>query len=106
MEKTHANRYTCSIALLAKSNMVLRTIFNISYDEKFDLYHVDGNSVQAKKRIERYELMLKILENPHSCKAISRKIHLKPKYTRRHLEYLYENGILNKKAGKYYACMG
>ena len=98
-EQTHDD---CSIALLAKHSPSLRKVNELSFAEKCELYKISGNTKALENRIERYEKILEILQNPCSCTVVSKKLFLKPKHTRRHLEYLYQNGLLKKRDGIYY----
>ncbi|MDO4492125.1 MAG: hypothetical protein Q4B85_13775 [Lachnospiraceae bacterium] len=98
-EKTHDD---CSIAIMAKSNYALRSLNNLSFEEKCDVYGIRRKGKTAKKRIQRYEQILEILQTPANCAAVSRKIYLKPKHAWRHLKHLCDNGLLVKIDGLYY----
>lgn len=98
-EKTHDD---CSIAIMAKSNYALRSLNNLSFEEKCDVYGIRHKGKTAKKRIQRYEQILEILQTPANCVAVSRKIYLKPKHAWRHLKHLCDNGLLVKMDELYY----
>ena len=98
-EKTHDD---CSIAIMAKSNHVLRNLTDLMFEEKCEVYGVSRRGKNADRRIQRYEKILDILQSPSSCVTVSRKLYLKPKYTCRHLKHLCDNGLLVKRDGLYY----
>ncbi len=89
----------CSIALLSRKNDILRSIDELSMMEKCDLYGIARCDVRGVKRVIRYELILELLQKPFTCNAISRKIYLKPQYTRRYLENLCAVGLVRCKNG-------
>ncbi len=91
----------CSIALLSRENGALHSLGGFSIAEKCDLYGIMNCDRQAIKRIARYDLILELLQQPSTCKAISNKIHLKPKYTKRHLKKLSAVGLAKCVDGVY-----
>ena len=92
----------CSIALLSCENDVLHSFGKCDYFEKCELYGVKQSDKRAKKRVERYDLILSLLQNPSTLNNVSRKIHLNPQYTKRHLEHLRTIGIVKCKKGLYH----
>lgn len=88
--KTHDD---CSIALLSREYGILHSLSGFSIAEKCNLYGILYCSKCAVKRITRYDLILELLKQPSTCKGISNKIHLKPKYTKRHLKRLCDLGL-------------
>lgn len=91
----------CSIAILSHENESLRTLEKLTYVEKCDLFGVSISSRMANKRVARYDLILDILQQPANVVTVSRKIHLKIKYTRRHLEFLQSLGLVKFENGMY-----
>lgn len=91
----------CSIALMSRENNILHPMYKLTFAEKCDLYDVNYKGKTAKKRVERYDEILNLIKKPMTCEALSRKIHLEAKYTRRHLEHLHSIGLL-KKTNNYY----
>lgn len=92
----------CSIALLSKINETLRPIIKLSYVEKCELYSIRNNNKNGRKRVARYDMMLQILQTKHHYTALAKKIRLKPRYTKRHLEHLLSIGVIKCKNGFYY----
>lgn len=94
IDKTHDD---CSIALLSKPSNLLRTVTDLSFEEKCALYRVNNNDANCCQRIERYDLIVDLLKQTNcSCDAVSKKIKLNPKHTKRHLEHLISVGLIKK----------
>lgn len=91
----------CSIALLSRENEVLHSYEKLQYNEKCALYNISSKNKAARKRIARYEMVLEHSKTPTTCYAMSRKIHIKPKYARKHLEKLHSIGLLRCSNGFY-----
>lgn len=91
----------CSIALLSRENSILHSFHNLSVSEKCELYGIMNCDKHAIKCVARYDLILELLQKPSTCKAISNKIHLKPKHTKRHLKKLCAAGLVTLADGKY-----
>ena len=92
----------CSIALLSRENGVLHSLGEFDIAEKRELYGISYYDRCIKKRIERYDRILELLQKPSSCKAISKSIYLKSKYTKRHLEKLCTVGLAKYSEGIYH----
>lgn len=91
----------CSIALLSRESGVLHSLCELDFAEKCNLYGIIGCDRCTIKRIARYDLILELLKKPSTCKVISKKIHLKPKYTKRHLKKLCTMGLVKCTDGVY-----
>lgn len=91
----------CSIALLSRESGILHSLAGFSISEKCELYGILKRDRRTIKRIARYELILELLQQPSTCKTISRKIHLKPEYTKRHLKHLSSIGLVKCENGVY-----
>lgn len=91
----------CSIALLSRESGVLHSLSEFDFAEKCNLYDIMSCDRRAIKRIARYDLILDLLQKPSTCKAISDKIHLKPKYTKRHLRKMCAMGLVKCTNGVY-----
>lgn len=92
----------CSIALLSREGGVLHSLRGFDIAEKCDLYGIMCCDRRTIKRIARYDLILDLLRKPSTCKMISNKIHLKPKYTKRHLKKLCDVGLVKCADGVYH----
>ena len=91
----------CSIAILARPIGALYSLENLSFEERLKLFQIDLTDPHVKKRIARYDMIICLLTVPQSLQQISRKIHLNPKYTKRHLNQLFEAGIITKVGSQY-----
>ena len=99
LTRTHDD---CSIALLSRENGVLHSLREFDTAEKCDLYGVMRCDRRVKKRIARYDLILGCVQKPSTCWSISKRIHLNPKYTKRHLKKLCAAGLVQYAAGNYH----
>ena len=96
--KTHDD---CSIALMSRDGEHIHSIDKMTDKEKCEVYGINSNDKAIKKRVKRYDEIVDITATPERCVAISKKIHLKPRYTKRQLEYLCELGLLKCENGLY-----
>lgn len=88
----------CSISIM--HNSYFKEYKNLSFSEKVLLLNLDTTKKHLKKQFKKYDNIIINLKIPQSLKGISRKIYLKPKYTKKYLNYLIsinyvkcENGI-------------
>lgn len=98
--KTHDD---CSIVLMSRDSEHIHSIEEMTYKEKCEVYKISPNDKHVKKRIRRYDAIVMTIDKPEGCVTISQKIHLKPKYTRKQLNYLCELGLFKYKNGLYYS---
>lgn len=91
----------CSIAILARSSAMLCPIDTLGFKERQELYGIKGAERCVHKRVSRFDTILTITEAPCSLMQIARKIHLKPKYARKHIDRLIALGLLVNKRGLY-----
>lgn len=87
----------CSIAILARPSKILSSIDALDLKEKQELYRIKEGRHCTYKRVNRYDAILAITETPSSIRRIAKNIHLKPKYTKKHLDKLISLGIIIKK---------
>ena len=92
----------CSIALLSRENKILHSFSQLNYKQKCELYMIKFHDKSAKKRTMRYDSIIELLQKPLTCCAVSNKIHLPPKYTKKHLEHLRVIGLIKFTNGFYY----
>lgn len=90
----------CSIAILAKSNGE-QQYFDLPEREKQTLLQINADAPNAKKRLERYETILNMLQTPHNRVQIARAIHIKPKHIKKHLDRLIKLGLVERNGGAY-----
>lgn len=91
----------CSIAILARPSAMLCPIDTLGFKERQELYGIGGEKYCVHKRVNRCDAILAITETPHSLIQIARKVHLKPKYARKHVDRLISLGLLSKKGNQY-----
>lgn len=91
----------CSIAILARHSATLRPMTALSFTERQDLYEIAGLGRYIRRRIRRYDEILSIAKEPISLKQIAKKIHLRSKYAKRHIDKLLSLGLLSLKGSFY-----
>ena len=91
----------CSIAILARPSAILCSIDTLGFKERQELYGIGEDQRCVHKRVNRCDAILAITETPCSIKQIAKKIHLKPKYARKHIDRLVSLGLLSKKRNHY-----
>lgn len=89
----------CSIAMLVKTNDAFKGYLRLDNEQKCKLLGVDFSA--SKKIIRRYDDILVYLQNKHSVLQIARRIHLKPKYTKKYINKLCMLNLIEKN-GSYY----
>lgn len=94
----------CSIAILAYGSGEDR-YFDLPESEKQTLLQINVNARNAKKRLQRYESILKMLETPHSRKQIAKALHIKSKHIKKHLDRLMQLGLVERDKGAYISFM-
>lgn len=91
----------CSIAIMARPSATLCPIDGLDFKERQELYGIAEPERCAHRRVNRCDAILVITEAPCSLKQIARRIHLKPKYTRKHVDKLISLGVLIKRGNLY-----
>lgn len=91
----------CSIAILARPSETLRPIDTLDFKERQELYNIAEPGRCVHRRVDRCDAILEIAGTPCSLKQIARKIHLKPKYTRKHINRLILLGLIKKRGNLY-----
>ncbi len=84
----------CSIALLARPSAMLCPVDMLEFKKRQELYGIVKQVPRVLRRVKRYDAILAVTEVPCSLKQIARKIHLRPKYTKKHIERLISLGLL------------
>jgi len=90
----------CSIVLMVNDNDCFFGYSNFDETEKAKLLDFQVGIV-SKKQLKRYEDILNGLEGERTIANISRKIHLKSKYTKRYLKRLLQLNLIEKNGSKY-----
>lgn len=100
----NATRDDCSIAILSQGGDDAR-YFDLPMREKQALLQINGDMPNAKKRMQRYETILKMLVSPHNRNQIAKAVHIKPKYIKKHLDRLMQLGLIEKDGCVYISFM-
>lgn len=93
----------CSIAMLVKTNDAFKGYLNLDSKQKCKLLGI--NSGKSKKIIMRYDDILVYLQNKQSILQIARKIHLKPKYTKKYINRLCMLNFIEKNGNCYHTIL-
>lgn len=91
----------CSIAMMVEDSNRFPGYKNLTLDEKLDCLQINKNSTAPIRQSKKYDLILDCLQTPQSLQMISRKIHLKPKYTKKHLQKLFDLNFIEKQNNLY-----
>lgn len=91
----------CSIVILARSSAVLRPMAALSFTERQELYGITRLGRSVRRRVRRYDEILSIAKKPLSLNQIAKKINLRSKYAKRHIDKLLSLGLLTPK-GQFY----
>ena len=108
LEQTFANvvakrtRDDCSIALMSRPSGALRSLRELGYAERCELYGVAPDGRFAKKKLERYEQIIRILQTPSRGAAVAQKLRLEQKYVKRYLSQLRALGLIRYDSGFYH----
>lgn len=89
----------CSIAVMTLVSDKNDYLFSLTDKEKYNLLGLNHNNI---KKVERLCKILQYLDKPKSISVIGREIHIKPKYTGRHMDILLERGLIVKKGCMYH----
>ena len=86
----------CSIAMMVKN----RGYLQLSDICKCEVLQI--NAASSKKTIRRYDDILVCLQNEQPIYEIARKIHLKPKYVKKHIDKLCRLNFVEKNGNCYH----
>lgn len=95
----------CSIIVTVNNSSDFESFNNFNIEDQFALMNIKHYSKNAPKRLKRYIAILDFLQSEHSLINIARKIQLRPKYTKKHLDYLQRMGFVGFRHGKYHSLM-
>lgn len=91
----------CSISIMVNCTDTFQGYLSLDTKSKKQLLQIDPKSKSKLKQFIRYDEMLIVLSKPHSLRGISKIIHLKPKYTKRHLSKLIKMNFIEKQGNIY-----
>lgn len=91
----------CSIAMLIKDKVGYYGYNGFTVTDKEKLFGMSHGKKGNKRKIRKMDMLLKLMENPCSLTTISRKIHLKKKYTKRYLQFLLVRNLIIQQKEKY-----
>lgn len=90
----------CSLALIVKEDCSFCGYNKLTMKEKENMI-IGKNEKCCKRVMRRYDDILNYLQTPKTLAAVSKKIYLKGKYTKKHLEYLQERNLIVKEGDSY-----
>lgn len=93
----------CSIAMLVKANDAFKGYLQLSNKNKCELLKI--NLASSKKAMRRYDDILVYLQNKQSLYQVARKIHLKPKYTKKYIDKLCMLNFIEKNGSCYHTIL-
>lgn len=91
----------CSISIMVNCEDTFQGYLSLDTKSKKQLLQINSKGKSNLKQFIRYDKMLIALVEPHSLKEISRIIHLKPKYTKRHLAKMIRMNLIERKDNIY-----
>ena len=94
-EKVIKNATTddCSLIFLVEEDNSFCGYNKLTIEQKRDLFQLKDN-LYYKKQLKRYDEILKYASSPKSISQISRRINLKKKFCRKHIEWLINRNML------------
>lgn len=93
----------CSIVLMVNDKGAFPGYKNLSDGERSKLLGVSGSV--SRKRLRRYDDILNTLEGGRTLKNTSKIIHLRPKFTKKHLDKLLQLNFIEKKGTRYHTIL-
>ena len=108
LEQTFANvviqrtRDDCSIALMSRPHGALKSLRELSLTERGELYGKKPGVRFSKKKLDRYEQIVKILQTPSRSVTVAQKLRLEQRYAKRYLNQMLANGLIQYDNGYYH----
>lgn len=90
----------CSLIILVEEDYSFRGYRNLSEAQKRDFLGF-SKSLVSGKRIKRYDDILNYLEIPKDLLQVSKRIYLKKKHCRKHIDYLLSKNLVIGQKGRY-----
>lgn len=97
----HATTDDCSISIMANCSDEFDGFNSLTSKEKSEILQVKLSDPNGFKRLKRYDKILGALQSPQTLKQISSILHLKPKYTKKHINKLMELNLIEKFENQY-----
>lgn len=94
----------CSLIILVEDDYSFRGYRYLNEDQK-RAYLGIGDSIYVRNRIKRYDELLEFLKTPKNLSQISKRIFLKKKYCRKHIDLLMKRNMVVAKNGRYYTAI-
>jgi hypothetical protein len=91
----------CSIALMSRKLGILCDYFSMTDIQKCEILGVSPKDRSLSKRLKRFDTMLFYLDQPKTLGYLSKILHIKPKYAKRHLKRLEKVGLISKSGQLY-----
>lgn len=90
----------CSLVLFAKEQSIADFIDALPETEQKIFFHLNPLRLSDRRKFKRIEHVISLCKKPQTCLEISKKIHLRKKYTHNFLTYIcslelliYQNGM-------------
>ncbi len=90
----------CSLVFVVAEDASFQGYSSLKREEKERLLGYEKRRL-SRKRLQRFDSILSYLRTPHALCSISRKIHLREKYTRKYMEILLSRHLIVQDHGKY-----
>lgn len=91
----------CSISIMANCSDEFEGFNSLTPKEKSEILQVKLSDSSGFKRLKRYDMILGALQSPKTLKQISSILHLKLKYTKKHINKLMELNLIEKHENRY-----
>lgn len=91
----------CSISIMTKCPDYNKGYLSLDDSEKAKILHIKTLDKKAIKRIHRFDAILIALKYPGTISKVSSVIHLKPKYTIKHISKLLTMNFIEKQSNMY-----
>ncbi len=98
-----SNNDDSSMIVMAKRNSTTSNYHELSEAEKYDLFSIKPNSVQAHNALKRTEIIISLLQTPMSLIEISKFMKVKEKHMKKKLNRLIKRGCVELNQGKFFS---
>ncbi len=91
----------CSLALLVNPLCLIREVDRLSFSERRKLFGVGALGRSARRRVRKYEILVKVLAAPSGLGRVARALRLKPRYAGKVLSRFEKNGCIVREGSLY-----
>ena len=97
----NATTNDCSISIMVNCEDTFQGYLSLDTKSKKQLLQINPKAKSNLKQFRHYDEILIALVKPCSLREISKIIHLKPKYTKRHLSKLINMNLIERQGNIY-----